>query len=187
MTPRRQRLLRRGSALLIAVTLLGTLAAAAVLPLADAWSAVSQASERSARLLAGYQRVIDTKALEDPRLEDLRRQDAGRTDVIGGATGALAFASLQTEVKQMVEAHGAKIQSLQPGAITPSHHLERVELKLDFSIPGAGLAGLLEDLDRHRPSLLIDPIELQATDGNQRTDVLTVRMTVGAYRWPAAS
>lgn len=187
MTGSRERALRRILAILIGGALIGTLAAACVLPLFESWSADAEAIDRSSRLLAGYRHVIDKKLVEGHRIEALRKQEAGLAGLIGGATSALALANLQIDVKQIVEARGAKIQSMQPGAVMQSHHLERVEIKLDFSMPGGGFAGLLEDLDQHQPYLMIDPIELHASEGNQRSDILTVRMTVGAYRRPAAS
>lgn len=187
MTERRMRLLRRLSAASIGGLLVLALATLGVLPLIESWAATSDSIDRSSRLLAGYQRVVNQRQEVDQRFEALRQQDAALTGLIGGATSALALASLQTDVKQIVEAHGGKVQSMQPGQVTQSHSFERVEVKVDLSVSGEMFADLLAALDSHRPYLSIDPLELHAADGAQRTANLVIRMTVGAYRRSAAS
>ena len=182
-----ERLVRRVSAILIGGLFLAALVSLGLVPLWDVWSSTSASIDRSSRFLDGYQRIIDSKGTTERRLEDLHQRDKGLAGLIDGPTSALAVASLQTDVKRIVEAHGAKIQSMQPGVVSQSHRLERVEVKLDFSVPGGNFANLLDDLDRHQPYLALDPVEIHATDGGQRTDMLTVRMIVSAYRRPAAS
>lgn len=182
-----ERLVRRVSASLIGGLFCAALVSLGIVPLWDEWSSTSASIDRSSRLLAGYQRIIDNKGTIARRLEDLRQRDQGLAGLVEGQTSALAVASLQTDVKQIVESHGAKIQSMQPGAVAQSHRLERVEVKLDFAVPGGNFADLLDALDRHHPYLTLDPVEIHATNGGQRTDILTVRMVVSAYRRPAAS
>ncbi|GGF51425.1 hypothetical protein GCM10011611_67360 [Aliidongia dinghuensis] len=187
MTERQTRLLRRLAALAIGGALLLAFVAGGVAPLVEAWADTRAGIERSSQLLAGYQRVVDQRTTDEQRLARLQQQDAGLTDLIGGATAALAMASLQADVKQIIEAHGGKIQSLQPGAVTPTHGFDRLEVKVDFSIAGDTFPDLVAGLDGHRPFLTADPLELHATDGAQPSDKLIIRMTVSAYRRAAAS
>lgn len=181
MTEQRQRLLRRLSAGLIGGGVLAGLLMLGVLPLWDAWQDTNDSIERSTRLLAGYQRVIDDAPATSRRLYILQRQDAGLGGLVAGPTSALAVASLQTDLKQIVESHGGKIQSMQPGAVTQSHGFDRLEVKIDLFVPGDAFADLITALDSHQPALSIDPLELQVADGGSQTDRLTIRMTVSAY------
>jgi len=187
MTEKRQRVLRRLSAIVIGGTLVAVIAVLGVLPLLESWQGTTDSIDRSSRLLAGYQHVIDQGQTTNARLDELRQQDGSSAGLIDGATSALAVASLQSDVKQVIESHGGKIQSMQPGTVSQSKGFERLEVKVDLSVAGDAFADLVTALDSHRPALLIDPIELHAPEGGPQPDRLTIRMTVSAYRRLATS
>lgn len=182
MTDKRQRLVRRLSAVLIGITGVAAVAMLVILPLIDAWESTSDSIDRASRLLEGYRHVAADRDLTTRRLDSLRQQDSRLDGFIGGATSALALASLQSEVKQIVEAHGGKIQSMQPGAVVSNRGFDRIDVKLDVSVAGEAFAELVAALDSHRPALSVDPLELHVPEGGAPSDHLTIRMTVSAYR-----
>jgi len=187
MTEGRKRALRRLSAVLIGSGFVVALAVLGVAPLLESWQTTADSIDRSARLLAGYQRVAAGGQTANANLEALRQQDATLIGLAGAATSALAVANLQADIKQIIEAHGGKIQSMQPGGVTQTHGFERLEVKVDLSVPGDGFADLVTAFDSHQPALAIDPLELHVPEGGPQQDRLTIRMTVSAYRRLAAS
>jgi general secretion pathway protein M len=151
----------RGWAVAILAALTILLLAAIFLPLGEAFAGQSADAAAAQQALATYRAEIAAR----PRLEAERnavdRQEASAAALVGGASTALAAASLQSLVKDLVEKHGGQLRSAQTLYGAPSGGLEKVEVQFEVSLPLGSLKAATYELETGSPYLFLDIVDIR--------------------------
>jgi general secretion pathway protein M len=151
----------RGWAVAIVAGLVILLLAAIFFPLAEAFVGQGEDAAAAQQALATWRAEIAAR----PRLEAERRvagrQEASAAALVGGASTALATASLQSLVKDLVEKHGGQLRSAQTLYGAPSGGLEKVEVQFEVSLPLGSLKSATYELETGSPYLFLDIVDIR--------------------------
>lgn len=181
-------LLRRVLALAILASVITALAAVTLRPVMSMRQARHATIERSLKLLAGYQRLAATRPDLEEQLRGLRSSEAVARGIVDGSSAALAAASLQSEIRPIIEGNGGEIRSVQPIPPSKAGDFEKIELRYDLSIAQVALPEVMSEIEIHTPYLFLDGIDIRGVEGllpasqGDQDPKLTVRWTVHAYR-----
>jgi general secretion pathway protein M len=147
-----------------------------------------EALQASRDLLTGYRRAIANRPAIEQHLATARQAEAALPGLLPGASATLAAASLQAEIKRLVEAAGGQLRSTQDLPAAAEAGFERVEVRFDLAIPLSGLTSLLSAIDTHTPLLFLDKIEIHASEpAGKIVAPLSIRWNVHGYRRPGAA
>ncbi len=145
--------------------------------------------ERSLKLLTGYQRLAATRPSLDDQFKALKTRELEAHGLAEGGSAALAAASLQSDIKRIIESNGGEVRSAQPLPTSKSGDFEKVELRYDLSVAQASLSEIMYQIETHTPYLFLDGIDIRGAEGlpaagqGNKEQKLTVRWTVRAFRW----
>ena len=158
-------------------------------PISDFWAKASGDHARSARLIEAYQRNI----AEQPQWQELQQQmQQGKYAnlFVEGGNIDLASAKLQEEIKRTTEKSGAQIHSIQVMPVAKQNGLQKLTVRVNFSVPVERLAGLLQKYDQAHPYLSVDNISIASPEGDLNGSAKPVHLIVNcdlsAYLSPEA-
>ncbi len=141
----------------LAVLLLATL----LFPLGEAFAGQGEDAAAAQQALATYRAQIAAR----PRLEAERsavdRQEASAAALLDGSSTALAAASMQSLVKDLVERHSGQLRSAQTLYGSASGGLEKVEVQFEVSLPLGSLKAATYDLETGAPFLFLDIVDIR--------------------------
>lgn len=120
-------------------------------------------------------------------LPALRRAAAaaspGPSQLIGGATDAVASANLQDMLQQTATAMGANIASAENVSAAAAGRYRRIGLHVDVSAPFATLVQFIARLEHATPAIVIDGLHLRKSeDDGASSATMECDMVVYAFR-----
>lgn len=178
--------LRRGAALGILAAGLLLLWSITVSPALELWDKAGSDSTGSGRLLATYQKSIR----DEPQWAALlKTMQTGGDLYIDSADPDLAAAKLQQNIKRITEAAHGTIKSMQVLPAGKDQGLQRVGVRLSFTIPFERITEVLAEYDKERPYVFLDNLLMTAPSGNRDTGgappLLSVNCDFYSYLRPA--
>lgn len=196
-------LLSRIMALLLLGGCIAAVSLGAVMPVVEYRQALRQEISRAEALIAQYRaRRIDVKQVRN-RLEQLRRDHAARASFVVAQTPTLAAARLQSRVKALTEAAGARLISIQV-VTSPARQEEfsRVTVRAQMIASTRAIRQIFHALESGTPAILLDNLMLAARAAPTRTGLrgersggaapeesatLTVRYDAYGFLWNGGS
>lgn len=181
-------------ALLLALAPVIALWSGVVAPLAELYG------ERADQL-ASRRRLAQRMSLLAADLPALRERAAAMVKsegpavrLLDGASDALAAASLQNRMQEMVAAAGARLTSVEILETSAAGDYRRIGLKVSLSAPWPVLVGLLRAIEQSSLPMVIDGLQVRAGSaapaiagpGGDGAKSLDAGFTVSAFR-PAAA
>jgi hypothetical protein len=178
----------------LAIALLVLVPLAAALPAISAllgWrEEVAQRIDLANQALAKYGDQAGRLAALRETLSALEASADDDRNLIAGATDALASAALQTHAKQLVEAGGGNIQSLQILPAKAEATLARIGVRVQFTAWSEDLQKIIYSIETTAPLLTIDALEIRqerlsagmsGADGQHEAN-LVVQLEVSGFR-----
>ncbi len=145
---------------LLALVLAGAAWAVAV-PFVEALRAAQEHIETQRRLLGGYEAVSSSRPQDaEDRLR--RIQSAVASVRVGGDTAAIAAGNLQTLVREVAAEIGIRVNS---SRVLPAAERDGVALmgvRVELGAPLSSAQQLLYEIERRKPWLLVDALEITA-------------------------
>lgn len=139
------------------------------------------------KMLGRYRANAAQQSKVDTEFKALSQNAANFPGLFKGATAALAGASMQAEIKKLVEGQGCDIQSLQSGTPVAIGSTEKIEIKVDFSCPAHLLPQIFFAFENNEPFLILTKIDITSPEFQTNDNPLPVkvsnRWTVAGYRW----
>jgi general secretion pathway protein M len=194
---------RRLSACLLAWALLILAPVALGLTVAWPWleriSALSEDIDRARDQLVRYQRLVGTLPGLRAELEAVNNNQDFKAFYFDAQTPALAGATLQQKVQDIIKAAGSRLISTQILPATPSEQPPTVRVRIQLQGSTEQLLDVLYQLEQSRPFLFVDQVsvrsmvqpERSATNDRNRqvrrlpikpeTEDLTVRLDIFGY------
>ena len=133
----------------------------AIAPLVDSYRGNAEAIVDTRDLLARFERQAAARSDLEDRLEALRELVARQGHYLDGATYAVAAASLQDNVKAIVETQGGEVQSIQTMPSNANDDSGRVAIRVQSLMVVESLLYTLHRLEAGAPYLFVDNLEIQ--------------------------
>lgn len=133
----------------------------AIAPLVDSYRSNAEAIVDTRDLLARFERQAAARSDLEDRLEALRELVARQGHYLDGATYAVAAASLQDNVKAIVETQGGEVQSIQTMPSNANDDTGRVAIRVQSLMVVESLLYTLHRLEAGAPYLFVDNLEIQ--------------------------
>ncbi len=133
----------------------------AIAPVIDSYRRNAEAIVDTRDLLARFERQAAARSDLEDRLEALRELVARQGHYLDGATYAVAAASLQDNVKAIVETQGGEVQSIQTMPSNANDDSGRVAIRVQSLMVVESLLYTLHRLEAGAPYLFVDNLEIQ--------------------------
>jgi len=160
------------------------LALVVLVPVAGLFAQQSGDLDQSRQDLAVYRAALAARPRLEAELQNVSRQAAPSSALLGGDNASLAAATMQGFVKNLVERHGGQVRSAQALTAAASSGLDKISVQFELSIPLASLKAATYELETGAPYLFLDAVdirpELYAAAGAPTN--LHVTWTVHGYR-----
>jgi hypothetical protein len=124
----------------------------------------SEEQEKSLQLLARYESAISQKAALDAQLKALGDAADDHTGLVLGPTSAVAAASLQGELRTLIESVSGEIRSAQILPAEKIDDFEKIAIQYELSLPQSSLQRLLQSLETHRTVLIVDAVRVRVPE-----------------------
>lgn len=141
--------------------------------------------EKSLQLLARYDAVIAQKAALEAHLKSLGSAADDQTGLVVGQTAAVAAASLQGELRTLIEAAGGEIRSVQVLPVEKIEDFEKIAVQYELNLPPGSLQRLLQALESHRTVLTLDALRVRVSETLRTTDDSSLEARI-AGQWVIA-
>jgi general secretion pathway protein M len=154
------------------------------LSIAGLFAKQSADAAQGQRVLAAYREKIGAHARLETELAALNRQLAATDTLLQGESTALAAASMQNLVKELVERHGGQVRSAQTLAPAVSGGLEKITVQYELTVPLGSLKAVSYELETGTPYLMLDAAEVrpEVYGGTSAPANLHLQWTVHGYR-----
>ncbi len=133
----------------------------AVAPLIDSYRRNGEAIVETRDLLARFERQAAARSRLEERLAALQELVARQGHYLDGTTYAVAAASLQDNVKAIVETQGGEIQSIQTMPSAANDDSGRVAIRVQSLMTVEPLLYTIHRLESGAPYLFVDNLEVQ--------------------------
>jgi general secretion pathway protein M len=174
---------RSGKALALAIAAVVILSFyfVAVAPVLAFYDSNAVKLEDRRQMLARYEAAKrDLPALRT-QAQNLAAQSGETSTLFSAPSDAVAAANVQSMLKDLVEAGGAKLATTQTLPAEARGNLRRVGVRISFSGDMTLVTGVLVGIDAARPALAIGGLELHS-GGGKDGQTLTVAMDVYGFR-----
>lgn len=161
-------------------------------PLMDIVTGESEEKETSLNLLGRYQALEEARPQVEAELRTLQERNAATSGLVEGRSAALAAATVQADVKTIVESNGGTILSTQNIPPTMENGFEKIEIQYDISLPLGAVKNIVYQIETHTPYLFIDSVNMRmpenwrVSDPNTPAPAMEAQWVVRAYRWVGA-
>ena len=172
---------RIGVLMLAGLILLVPVAALALWAIGPIWGSVAEV-ENDADLVTRLRALVAEKPTYRTALVDAQAKLRDQGALYRDATAELASAELQNAVQNLVAQMGGQVRSSEIGAPQDAQGIETIDISLDFSLPQDRLASLLAAIDTQKPYLVVQGLDVRATDAGDRNSALDVELTVDGFR-----
>lgn len=150
----------RGWPLVILAGLVLLLAFAVLMPIGELFADQSDEAAQAQQELGVYRAQIAARPRLEAELAAVDRQTPATSQLLTGASTALAAATMQSLVKDLVERHGGQVRSAQTLAASIANGLEKVQVQYELSIPLGSLKAVTYQLETRAPYLFLDEVEI---------------------------
>ena len=133
----------------------------ALAPLLDSYRRDADAIVETRDLLARFDRQAAARSGLEERLASLRSLVAQQGHYLEDATYAVAAASLQDNVKAIVEGQGGEVQSIQTMPSAANDESRKVAIRVQSILSVEPLLHTIHQLESGAPYLFIDNLEIQ--------------------------
>jgi hypothetical protein len=133
--------------------------------------------EKAITLLARYEAVIAERPALQERLKTLQTTSDNSTGLAAGPTPAVAAASLQGELKNLIEAVGGEIRSVQILPVEKVEEFEKLSLQYELNVPQQSMQRLLSALKAHRTILIIESLRLRVPESVRVSDAADTKIS----------
>jgi general secretion pathway protein M len=151
---------------LVAVMLLLTVLAAVYLhivePTIAAYVAVEDRLVESRSLIEHFDRLAVRGPVYASRLAELENEERAKGYYLAGDTDALAAASLQDRLGQVIDTNAGVLRSLQPLSGTDESGFRRIAVRVSIAATTENLVRTLRDIEGGLPILFIDNLEIRS-------------------------
>lgn len=152
----------RSVALLLLVVVAAAGYALLVEPIIAAYAETDRAIADTRERLEHFERLGARRPELSEQMAELERRQASQGYYLSGGTDALAAAGLQDRLKQVVEAHGATIGSIQPLPGADEQGFRRVTVRVQMTATTESLFRSVYALEAGVPLVFIDNIDVQS-------------------------
>jgi hypothetical protein len=176
---------------IVALGLLGcVLAAFYVLIIRPVWSIYAENREAIAQqeeLLTRYQRFAAARPELERRLRELRARNAEGEGYLAGDNETLVAAQLQSRVRNLAQASGARLTSTQVLSGVDDSGFRRIGIRVTMTADTPQVQKTFYALEKDRPYLFLDNIDVAGDQGRRRggsapeDDELTVSFDVYGF------
>ncbi len=181
----------RGRIAALGVTLLGAVLVwlGLVQPLLDAYGTRADALRQRTILADRMTDLVSTLPALRKQAAALAKAGPPANTTIGGATDAIATASLQGLLESMAGTAGVHVTSAEALPADQQGDYRRVALRVSVDATWPTLVALLQAIARATPRMFVDELQLHAqpTSDKTRELPLDISFTVLAFRAPAAA
>ena len=133
-------------------------------PLLSGYQTTAEQIERSRNLLERYRRLAAQQPELQRMVDQASQAAATSAGYLQGETEALAAASLQEQVRALVDDAGGELRSTQILPLEPAEDgvpARRIGLRLQLGIDLEGLQGLLHSLEASEPYLFLEDVTIR--------------------------
>lgn len=155
--------LRRVLAVAILVAILAALGALVVEPVTAKFASYDRAVAQSQALLARYLRIGGERERLQVQLEQVRRTQASRGGFLEGASGELVAAELQNKAKNLVDANGGNLKSVQILKEQDENNFRRVAIRVTMTANTVAVQNIFYSLETANPYLFLDNVDIRAS------------------------
>jgi hypothetical protein len=173
--------LGKALAVLIGVTVLIVVQFALVSPLFAYYSATAQDLQDRWDAVERYRNAVNDLPQLRTAAAGLRQKTGGQDLLLGGTSDALAAATLQSTLKDMIEQEGATLVSAQTLQPQPEGKFRRIGLRVSFSGNLTLLTTVLLGIETSHPVLSVGNLDLRGS-GASENQTLTIAMDVYGFR-----
>lgn len=179
----------RRAALLALGAILAAICVFVVVPTVLAFRAQSDDTKEALHQLAVYRAEAGMRPALERELKEARQRLSSVPGQIAGTNAPLAQATLQSDVKSLVDRNGGNIMSAQIVPAKKTNGFEAISVQYDLVVPVTRLGDLVYAIESHTPYLFIDDATVSMTQIWQQADAqatepkVEVRWTVHGYRW----
>ena len=181
-------LISRLAALLLLVTAILAGYTLLVEPMVIGYTETHRQIDEMRDQLAHLERAAAAQPALARQLKDFQEQQQSRGYFLSGTTDALAAASLQDRVHDLVTVSGGTLKSVEPMPGIEEQGLTRVTLRVQMAATNATLFDVLYALESGNPILFVDNLDIQnhtnaggeSDTGNEAGD-LTVAFDLSGY------
>lgn len=152
-------------------------------PVLDSYRRDADAIVETRELLARFERQAAARSSLEERLESLRDLVAEQGQYLQDATYAVAAASLQDNVKAIVEGQGGEVQSIQTMPAAANDEARRVAIRIQSIMSIEPLLHTVHQLESGAPYLFIDNLEIQGRLSRQARRGATVEEETELMVW----
>ena len=163
------------------VILLVPAAAIAAWAIGPIWGSIADA-ENDEDLVTRFRALVAEKPAYRAALIDAQAKLRDQGAFYRDASAELASAELQNAVQNLVAQMGGQVRSSEIGAPRDAQGIETIDISLDFSLPQDRLASVLAAIDTQKPYLVVQGLDVRATDAGDRYSALDVELTVDGFR-----
>jgi general secretion pathway protein M len=168
-------------------------------PWLDRLVTLDEEIERNRDQLGRYQRLVATLPALRAELEQIDSNEALKAFYFDAATPALAGASLQQKIQDMVKGAGGRLVSTQILPATPNEQPPTVRVRVQLQGSTDHLFDILYQIEEARPFLFVDQVSVRSmvqpdrpvanapgrpprrTQPRQATEDLTVRLDIFGF------
>lgn len=151
----------RVAAVVLLLVSLAALHFLAVAPVLDSFERDADSIVETRELLARFDRQAAARFSLEEKLESLRSLVAEQGHYLEDGTYAVAAASLQDNVKAIVEGQGGEVQSIQTMPSPANDETRKVSIRVQSIMSVEPLLHTIHQLESGAPYLFIDNLEIQ--------------------------
>jgi hypothetical protein len=181
-------IMRRVLALAILAAIPLTLWHAIIDPIWQSWADSDETEARSLQLIADFRQTAATRPALEARFKEVEVRGKTLPGFVTGNTPALAAATLQSEIKRIIESKGGQVRSTQDLAATRERGAEKIGVRFDITTSLESLPKIVYEIEAHAPYLFIDNVEIRAPEDARPESyvadkpILIIRWDVYGYR-----
>jgi len=175
-------ILRRALALAILAAIPLVLWLAVIGPMWDSLDGSGETEARSLKLVANLRQMAALRPVLETERKALEARGKALPGYIAGNTPALAAATVQSEVKRIVESRGGQVRSTQDLAPTRDHGVEKIGVRFDMTSSLEALPAIVYEIESHSPYLFIDNLEIRAPE-DARPETYVANKPILIIRW----
>jgi hypothetical protein len=136
-----------------------------VQPLIESFFTHRDSIAHSQETLARYRQLNTGRAKIDSTLKEVRTAQQNEGRLLTGGSAQLAGAKLQNRVKELVEASGASLGSMQLLPVREEEGYQRVSMAVTLKGTVASLQSILYEIENQSPYFFIEKLELRKDRG----------------------
>ena len=175
-------MMRRALALAILVAIPLVIWLAIIDPIWQSWVDAEETEGRSLELIADFRQAGAMRPALEAELKAVETSGKTLPGFVTGNTPALAAASLQSDIKRIIESKGGQVRSTQDLQPAREHGVEKIGVRFDITTSLEALPRIVYEIETHSPYLFIDNLEIRAPE-DVRPETYVANKPILIIRW----